>query len=291
VACSARASLLLIAALAAPAGAANVCDEGKAAIVGADYNRAVQLLEKCVQQNQQSADAHYWLADAYGLQARNAPMFAAMALAPKVRSELEVAIRLAPAHVPARLLMMEYYLAAPAIAGGDEKKGIEEANTIHKLDPLEGHRAWASVYGHQKKADLARNEFMAAVREFPTSAKAHVWYAGNLLTTNDYRAALFELDTAIKLDPSYMPAYLRVGQAAAISGAILPRGEESLRKYIASSASLDPNDPPAYRAHYWLGVVLEKQNRNADAKKELAESLRIKPDQKDAKEALKRVGG
>jgi len=257
-------------------------------MVRGDYNRAAQLLEKCVQQNQQSADAHYWLADAYGYQTRNAPMFAAMALAPKVRSELEVAVRLAPNHVLARFALMEYDLAAPAIAGGDEKKGIEEANAIRKLDALEGHLAFASVYSHEKKADLARNELLAAVREFPKSPKAHVWYAANLLTTNDYRAALFELDTAIHLDPSYMPAYFRVGQAAAISGAILPRGEESLRKYIASTA-LDPNDPPLFRAHYWLGVVLEKSGHKAEARKEIAASLKINENQKDARDALKRL--
>lgn len=288
-ACSARSSLLVIAAIAIPAAAANVCEDGKQAMVRSEYDRAVRLLETCVKENPQSADAHYWLGDAYGFQARHVSMFAAMSLAKKIKSELDTAVRLAPNHVPAHYLLMGYFLSAPAMAGGDEKKAIDEANLIRKLDPLEGHRAWASVYGHQKKPDQARNELMAGVREFPKSAKAHTQYAANLLAANDYRAALFELDSAIKLEPNYLPAYFRVGQASAMSGAILPRGEESLRRYLASAASLDPNDPPPYRAHYWLGLVLEKQNRNADARKELTESLRISPDQKDAKDALKRV--
>ena len=49
------------------------------------------------------------------------------------------------------------------------------------------------------------------------------------------------------------------------------------------------NELPLYRAHYWLGLILEKSGRKAEAKASYATSLKLQPEQKDVTEALKRV--
>ncbi|HEX9130585.1 MAG TPA: tetratricopeptide repeat protein, partial [Gemmatimonadaceae bacterium] len=107
------------------------------------------------------------------------------------------------------------------------------------------------------------------------------------LTEKNYKAASDELESVVKLDTSYMPAYFQIGHVAALSGANLTRGEEALRKYLPYRPKED--EPSIARAYFWLGGIYEKQGRKADAKASYAASLQINPNQKDAGDALKRV--
>lgn len=91
----------------------------------------------------------------------------------------------------------------------------------------------------------------------------------------------------MKVDPTYMPGWFQIGHMAALTGANLQRGEEALRKYLAYTPHTD--EPPLYRAHFWLGGIYEKQGKKAEAKQSYNTSLRINPGQKDVAEALKRV--
>ena len=46
--------------------------------------------------------------------------------------------------------------------GGSWEKAEETANTIKRLDVIEGHDALATVYTRQEKYDLAEKEYIAA---------------------------------------------------------------------------------------------------------------------------------
>jgi cytochrome c-type biogenesis protein CcmH/NrfG len=46
---------------------------------------------------------------------------------------------------------------------------------------------------------------------------------------------------------------------------------------------------PHYRTHYWLGQIFEKTGRKAEAKASYEASLKLRGEQKDVIEALKRV--
>lgn len=107
------------------------------------------------------------------------------------------------------------------------------------------------------------------------------------MSAKDYKAAGIELDTALSLDPLYMPAVFRIGQLAVLSNGNLVHGEEMLRKYLTYAPRND--EPPLARAHDWLGQLFEKQGKKAEAKASFAASLRLNPNQKDVAAALKRV--
>jgi Tfp pilus assembly protein PilF len=96
-----------------------------------------------------------------------------------------------------------------------------------------------------------------------------------------------EYDTTLKLDPNYMPAFFQVGHVAALANTNLPRGEESLKKYLGWHPAED--DPPLFRAYYWLGYIYEREGNRAAAKQNYEKSLSIKPGQKDVQERLKGV--
>jgi len=265
----------------------SLIDQGRAAMNRNDADAAAALFEKAVAQNPKSAEAHYLLGTAYGSQAQKASIFSQMSLAGKTKDEFEKAVELDPALSDARFGLVQFYAMAPGIAGGSYDKAFAQVAEIKKHDPLAAHRAAAFIYTHQKKTDEARNEYLAEVREYPKSARAHIDLGVSYIVAKNVKAAAEEFETALKVEPAYMPAYFRVGQGAVLTSSNYAHGEEALRKYLAYTPK--ENEPSHARAHYWLGQLFEKQGKKAEAKASFETSLKLNPGQKDVVEALKRV--
>jgi tetratricopeptide (TPR) repeat protein len=285
-----RLPLAILAALAATALFAQtpLVEEGRAALSRGDSDAAIALLEKAVTQTPASAEAHFYLGSAYGSKVQESGLFGAAKYASKVKAEFERAVALNPRYVEARYGLVQVYAAAPGIMGGSFEKAFEQAREIKALDPIVGHRAYAFIYTQQKKPDLAKKEYADAIREQPDSAKAHSFLGQYLANTErDYAAAFAEFETAVKLDPNYMPAYYQIGRAAGLANANLARGEEALKKYLAYAPK--ENEPPLANAHYNLGAVYEKEGRKAEAARAYQAALKLNPSLKQASEALKRV--
>jgi len=263
-------------------------EQGRAAMQRGDYETAANLFEKAVAQNPNSSDAHEHLAEAYGSLAQKANIFKQASLASKTHHEFARAAELDPNNLDARMGLIEFYMLAPGFMGGDEKKAVQEANEIKRRDSMRGHQAFAYIYGRQKKPDLARKEYLDAVREEPNSPKSHYLLGISFLQADkNYKSAAEEFEMAVKLDPAFMPGWFQIGHMAALSGANLQRGEEALQKYLAYTPK--PDEPQHYRAYFWLGGIYEKQGKRAEARQSYAQSLRINPRQPDVAEALKKI--
>jgi tetratricopeptide (TPR) repeat protein len=265
----------------------SLIDQGRAAMARNDADAAATLFEKAVAQNPKNSEAHYLLGTAYGSQAQKAGIFGQASLAGKTKDEFEKAVALDPNLLDARYGLVEFYAMAPGIIGGSYDNAFAQTAEIKKHDPLMAHRAAAFIYTHQQKTDEARNEYLAEVREFPKSARAHIDLGVSYIVAKNYKAASDEFEAAAGVEPAYMPVYFRLGQGAVITNSNYARGEESLRKYLAYTPKSD--EPSHARAHYWLGQLFEKQGKKAEAKASFATSLKLNPNQKDVAEALKRV--
>lgn len=261
---------------------------GKQAFQQNDGAKAASLFEQLVKAKPNVADYHFWLGRAYAMQAQQGSFFSAPGLASKAHAEWERAVQLDPNAFDSRFALVEFYMQAPAIMGGSEDKARQQAEEIRKRDALQGHRAFALIAQRQKKPELARKEYFDAVREQPNNPKAHHFLGGYLMTEKNYKQALEEYETALKLDPKFMWGWFRLGQIAALSESNYARGEEGLRKYLAYTPN-EKEEPPLARAWYWLGQINEKQGRKAEAKQMYTTSLKLAPGAKDVMEALKRV--
>ena len=279
-------SLLVAAALPLTAQTPLI-DQGRALFEKGDAEKAVGVLEKAVAATPKSAEAHYLLGAVYGQQAMTASVFSKVSLAGKSREQMEEAVRLDPNHLDARMGLVQFFAMAPAMVGGSDAKAAEEAAEIKKRDAFRGASAYAFLYNHDKKPELARKEYIELVRANPTSPRAHLILGVQYIVDKNYAAASTEVETALKLDPNYQQAWFRVGQLAALAGNNYARGEEALRKYLAYTPK--QNEVPHYRTHFWLGQILEKSGRKAEAKASYEASLKLRPEQKDVMEALKRV--
>jgi Tfp pilus assembly protein PilF len=265
----------------------SLIDQGRAAMARNDADTAATLFEKAVAQNPKSGEAHYLLGTAYGSQAQKAGIFGQASLAGKTKDEFEAAVALDPNLLDARYGLVEFYAMAPGIIGGSFDKAFAQAAEIKKHDPLMAHRAAAFIYTHQQKIDEARNEYRAEVREFPKSARAHIDLGVSYIVAKNFKAAADEFETALNVEPTYMPVYFRLGQGAVLTSSNYAHGEEALRKYLAYAPKSD--EPSHARAHYWLGQIFEKQGKKTEAKASFETSLKLNPAQKDVAEALKRV--
>jgi tetratricopeptide (TPR) repeat protein len=262
--------------------------EASAAMSRGDNDAAIKILEKTIVQYPNSAEAHFYLSTAYGSKGQEVGLLRGAGYAPKAKAELEKAVALNPKYVEARFGLAEFYAVAPGIVGGSYDKAFAQAREIKVLDPVVSHRAYAFIYTQQKKLDLAKKEFVEAIREQPNSAKAHT-YLGQYLENveNNYPAASGEFEAALKLDGNAMAAWYHLGKTAALANTNLSRGEEALKKYVAYTPK--ESEPPLASAHYYLGLVYEKQGKKAEAKQSFQAALKLNPTHKQAAEALKRV--
>lgn len=258
------AAVVLAAAVSLPGFAQqSLTDQGRAALDKNDPGTAATLLEKAVEQNPNDADAHAFLGVAYGNQALQATLFRRPSLAIKARREFETAVQLNPRQKEARTGLLEYYTLAPGFLGGDIAKAREQAEIIRSFSPIGGHRAYAFIDQHLKQTDRARKELLDAVAEQPRCAEAHFWlgdfYEG---TDKNYPAANTEFETAVKLDPHYMPAWFEIGHIAALTGANLELGEDALMRYI--NHPLKKGDPPIDDAQRWLEKIRDRETTGTE---------------------------
>lgn len=271
-----------------PQSAEALLAAGKTAVHQNDGARAVELLEKAVELEPQRAEVHLWLSRAHATVGESASGFKQLSVARKILAALERTVELDPNNIQARVELAQFYAMAPGIMGGGEDKARAQAAEAKRRNAFDGHRAYAVIYIVQKKLDLARNEFEQAVREEPQSARAHTALGRHLANYDkNYRRAFEELEKAIQLDTAYMPGWFRLGEAAALSGTNLARGEEALKKYLAH----EPKDgePQLSRAHYSLGQIYEKAGKKAQAHQSYGQAVRLRPHTKTFEEALKRV--
>ncbi len=280
--------LLCLLSLRAFATDTDLVAAGRAAMEKGDFDKASAVLEKAVAATPKNADAHYLLGGSYGRQAQGAGVLKQASLARKAKAALERAVELDPNHLDARDALVDYYTIAPGVMGGSNEKARAQAAEIKKRDSLRGHRAFSRIYMRDEKIDLARKELVDAVREQPNNHRAHQSLGLFYLTADkNYPAALHEFEMALKLQPDYMPAHLRIGQHAALTGINLTRGEAFVKKYLTYKPTAE--EPSIAVAWYWLGMVYEKQGRKSDAKQAFTSALKLAPNDKGIKEALKRV--
>jgi Tfp pilus assembly protein PilF len=251
-----------------------------------DWNRAESSCRKAVSLAPENGSFHLWLGRVYGEKADRASFLAAAGLAGKVRGEFERAVQLDPKDVEARSDLAEFYLEAPGVVGGSEPKAREQAQSIALLSPGREHWVYARIAEKKKDAATAEREYHQYIDLTKGDAEAWLNFAIFLRRQN----RLDEMEQAIvKLSQAPMPKPDVLVEASAILrrlGRNDPLATELLRRYLASGPV---EAAPAFKAHYVLGVLLEKQGDKDGAAREYRASLSLVRNFGMAQQALNRV--
>jgi tetratricopeptide (TPR) repeat protein len=252
------------------------------------WDAGIPACEKAVTLEPSNAIYHLWLARIYGEKADHAGFLSAAGLAKRVRTEFERAVELDPDNAEARTDLAEFYLEAPGIVGGGKDKAAQQADKIERLNPAMAHWVRARIAEKNKELAAAEREYRAAIEASQGGARAWLNLAGFYRRTQRFD----EMDEALrKLEnaPLDHPAALVDGASIVLrTGRDYPLGVRLVRRYLNSDMV---EEAPAFKAHYFLGELLEKQGDRAGAAEEYRAALAMAHSFRPAEESLKRVAG
>jgi tetratricopeptide (TPR) repeat protein len=251
-----------------------------------DWDQAEPYCRKAVSLNPDNGRYHFWLGLVYGEKADRSNFLTAANLAVKVRAEFERAVQLDPKDLDAQLDLSEFYIEAPAVMGGGEQKARAQARSIALLNPGREHWVYARLAEQKKDPSTAEREYHQYIDL--SSGDAEAWL--NLALFLRRQTRLDEMDQAfVRLGqaPLSKPGGLvEASEVLLHTGRKYPTAIEFLRRYLA----IGPVEAaPAFKAHYLLGELLEKQGDKQAAIAEYRSSLLLARNFNPAQQALTRV--
>jgi Flp pilus assembly protein TadD len=252
-----------------------------------EWDRAESSCKQAVTLDPGNGSYHRWLAHVYGEKADRASFLTAVGLARKTREELERAVELNPGDMDARVDLAEFYIEAPGLVGGGEDKARMEAKQIGAKDPAREHWVYARIAEKNHDLATAEQEYRRMIEASKGDSEAWLNLAlffRHAKRYDDMERALVATSQAPISKPDVL---IDVAQNLYRTGRNFTLAVKVIKRYFA----LGPvEEAPAFKAHYLLGVLLEKQGDKAGAAREYQASLALARQYGLAQQALIRVG-
>lgn len=251
-----------------------------------EWDHGISACERAVNLAPQNSLYHLWLGRVYGEKADRAGFMSAAGLAKKVRSEFERAVELDPKSWQARTDLAEFYLEAPGIVGGGKDKARAQADVLASLNPAMAHYMNGRIAEKNKDIATAERKYRAAIEA--SHGGAHAWL--NLALFYRHQNRLDEMEQGLRTmesRPLDRPESLMDGGSIVLrTGRNYALGVELVRKYLSGPTV---EEGPAFKAHYILGQLLEKQGDRPAAAQNYRAALALAREYTRVQEALKRV--
>ena len=221
-----------------------------------EWDRGITACERARSLDPQKSLYHLWLGRIYGEKAGRAGIsFSSLGLAKKVRTSFERAVELDPKSWEARTDLAEFYFEAPGIVGGGKDKARQQADALLRLNPGMAHWVLARIASKEKNPAEAEREYRAAIITSHSGTRA--WLDLAIFLRHDNR--LDEMQQALhtmESSPVDRPESLMDGTHLLLQTARdYPMAVRLCRRYLEAPVEAGP----AFKAHDYLGQLLEKQ--------------------------------
>lgn len=250
-----------------------------------NYGQAVTFAERAARLSPDCSESHFWLARSYGLKAAKSRSFW---LARKARQEYQTAVHLDPDNLAARRDLMEFYLQAPWILGGDKEKALAQVKAIASRNAMQGDLARAEYWRDLDDTALAAKEYRKVLESKPDHAEAYFEVAD--FYESDGKPE--QIEAAVRAASLITPSDPRLDYYSAVAdvmrGQALSKAEQDLKAYILKTPPRD-DFPPHASAHDWLGRIYELWGKKQQAIEQYQFALKLSPDNQMAHDALKRL--
>ena len=253
-----------------------------------EQSKAEEYLKQAISANAGVAKYHYSIAIVLGRMAREANMVKQASLAGRIKTHLETAVKIDPKNMNASFMLVGLYMRAPKIMGGDPEKARNVANDMMKYNRAEGLRALGFVAQSENKDQEAETHYKNAMNASPDSLKYYQALASFYQSTSKHDDALLIYERTISRFPSDKNLNLQAGRAAAMSGA---KNSDKARKYLNAwiAENKQGNERNLANAWYYLGITEKNGNNLHAARNHFNAALKINPEHRQAKEALKEL--
>jgi len=253
-----------------------------------DYDNSIKYGEKAVKLNGTQSDYYLWLGRAHVIQAQKGSKLKAIFRAKKGKDEFEKAVELDSTNVGARFDLMQYYIGAPGIAGGDKNKAKKQAEIIQGLDSLYGAYAWALFWQVEKDSDKVETYLRKAVDLDTSSTYSATYQLGSFLQQRKkYNEAAEMYEKLYNQHPDQTAALYQIGRTHLFAKDSLDKSEKCFKQYLQIEPKKGAPDWAA--AHWRLGMVYDLQGKTDLAIAELEEAVRLDPKNKEYQKTLKEV--
>jgi tetratricopeptide (TPR) repeat protein len=251
-----------------------------------DWDRAESACKRAVALDSSNSRFHLWLGRVYGEKADRASFLSAASLAGKTRDEFQRAVQLDPNDADARVDLAEYYFEAPGIVGGGQEKAREQAKLLGKINAAKEHWVYGRIAEKNKDWPTAEREYRQMVEAGKGDAEGWLnlgFFYRNRKRYSDMEQAFVKMNEA---PLQHREVLVEAANSLLRTDRALPLAIELLRRYFAEGPV---EERPAFKAHYLLGMLLEKQGDKAGAAAEYRASLALARNFGLAKQALNRV--
>ena len=248
------------------------------------WDDAIKSGEKAASLGANSADVWFWLARIYGDKAEDSGAFGGMKYGRKAGEALERAAKIAPNDSQVLAALAEFNIEAPGIIGGSKDRVRNIADQLVKIDPAQSHWVRARLAQKNKRWEDAEREFKASVDSSNGAAQYWLEYGKFLWRqgrNNEMEQAVMK---AVASPRKRLDSMYEAGNLLQRAGRDFPDAVKYLRAYLAQPEKSE--EAPAFRAHYLLGTVLDKQGDKAAGRAEFQKSLSLAKGFKPAREAL-----
>ena len=258
----------------------------RAYFMAEDWDRGIPECERARNLDPQKSLYYMWLGRIYGEKADRAGFLSAATLVKKVRNSFERAVELDPDSWEARTDLAEFYLEAPSIVGGGKDKAREQAKALLPLNPGMAHWVLARIAEKDKNSVEAEREYRAGIDA--THGGARAWLDFSIFLRHagrfeEMQQALEKVESA----PVDRAESLMDGASLLLhADRYFPLGARLVRRYFSVGTV---EEGPAFKAHTYLGELLEKQGDRRGAAEEYRFALALFRGHRRAEEGLKRV--
>ena len=251
-----------------------------------DLDEAADLMKKALKLDPDNCEYHWVRGDLQGARAQKASIFTKISKAKSCKKHWERAVELCPDSVKYLEGLMYYHLQAPGIAGGNKKEAERLLQEICARDSIRGCLAQADVASFKKDYETAKDIYdrmLAAGRDTLNALRG----LGNLYNYHlkDYNQARSYYLRVLAAEPEEWEIIYQAGRTAILSGKSTREAIEHMRLYLTHPAE---KNLPSHAAAYWrMGMAYEQLHDLDSAYVCYETSLKLEPDDKEAKESLK----
>ena len=223
-----------------------------------DTESPANLAERAVAIDGAVAKYHRQLAEVLGVKAQHAGIFQQLLLARRFKKEIDTAIALDPRDIQALRDLMEFYLLAPALAGGDKNRARTTAEQIARTDPADGFSALARLAAFHGDKGRVDELLRKAVEYRPASYRARMALATFYMSlgAGSLKGAEQQASEAARIDPGRVEAYAVLAQIYAA------RGQWADLDSILTTAEKEVPDDLV--PHYRAAATLLESDRDLD---------------------------